>query len=390
MTLPDKPGIGYARVVCDVGASGRADGAPGMTLKMERAKEIGRDNCQGRWLREEYLPGVVTVIIPTYNRAYLVTEAMDSVWAQTYRPIELIVVDDGSTDDTQQVMEKWGERCADDDQFELRYFHQENRGAPAARNLGLIESRGEFIQFLDSDDLLLPEKLATALERFREDPDLDLVYSLWEYEDADGNRKRPRAFPDLENRPRAAEVAVRNLWTAAAVYCRDLLRHAGPWNERLLCSQEWEWHVRVCCGLRSAAYVPLVLAFCRTFGPARISDIRKYDPRFIRSRLEAILCVIHTLRTADDDGLDAARDSLVHRSFMNAKEAMLADEPGLAQEAILRTFTLWKRTPRAWPVAIYLLGLSLLPETMFSLSYRFFSRVKGKDQTAKKRHASGS
>jgi glycosyltransferase involved in cell wall biosynthesis len=77
------------------------------------------------------------VIVPTHNRADLISEALDSVWAQIYRPIELLVVDDGSTDNTVEVVQKWGRGCDSDAKFTLRYFRQENRGPAAARNHGL-------------------------------------------------------------------------------------------------------------------------------------------------------------------------------------------------------------------------------------------------------------
>ena len=115
-----------------------------------------------RWMTAECEPGLVSVIIPTYNRARLLVEAMDSVFAQTYRPIELIVVDDGSKNNTPQVLQEWAAAHARDPRFRMRIFHEENKGAPVARNLGLIESRGEFIQFLDSDDLLGKESRTQA------------------------------------------------------------------------------------------------------------------------------------------------------------------------------------------------------------------------------------
>jgi glycosyltransferase involved in cell wall biosynthesis len=74
-------------------------------------------------MSEEYIPGIVSVIIPTYNRAKYLVEAMDSVWNQTYRPIELIVVDDGSTDGTKEILEDWKKKLASDRDFELRYFY---------------------------------------------------------------------------------------------------------------------------------------------------------------------------------------------------------------------------------------------------------------------------
>jgi len=132
-----------------------------------------------RWIADYYDRGLVSVIIPTYNRSGMLVEAMDSVFAQTYRPIELIVVDDGSTDDTQEVLEHWAREHPDSPSFSLLSIHQANQGAQVARNRGLRESRGEFIQFLDSDDILLPEKMARQVACFKADRAFDVVYGDW-------------------------------------------------------------------------------------------------------------------------------------------------------------------------------------------------------------------
>jgi glycosyltransferase involved in cell wall biosynthesis len=96
---------------------------------------------------------LVSVIIPAYNRAHTVVDTIDSVQRQTYPNIEIIVVDDGSVDNTQEVLGRYGSR--------IRNIHQENAGQMAARNRGIREARGEIITFLDSDDLWLP----TCVER---------------------------------------------------------------------------------------------------------------------------------------------------------------------------------------------------------------------------------
>ena len=108
----------------------------------------------------------VSVIIPTYNRARYVSKAIDSVLTQTYTNFEIIVVDDGSTDNTKSVLDPY--------QDIIRYFYQENAGVSATRNLGIKESKGEWIAFLDSDDEWLPKKLEEQVDFINKHPDVVL------------------------------------------------------------------------------------------------------------------------------------------------------------------------------------------------------------------------
>jgi len=142
-------------------------------------KSLWPPTCHGRWMSEEYEPGLVSVIIPTYNRAHFLVEAMDSVRAQTYRPVELIVVDDGSMDATPQVVEQWSRSRADEGGFTFRYFRQQQSGAPAARNRGLTECHGEFVLFLDSDDRIGRRKIAASVARLRGAAALSAVQGPW-------------------------------------------------------------------------------------------------------------------------------------------------------------------------------------------------------------------
>ncbi len=111
----------------------------------------------------------VSVIIPTYNRERLISRALDSVLKQTFTDYEIIVVDDGSTDYTKDVLKKYEGR--------IRYFYQANSGISGARNRGLAEAKGEYIAFLDSDDAWLPEKLAMQVAILDRDPTVGIVYS---------------------------------------------------------------------------------------------------------------------------------------------------------------------------------------------------------------------
>ncbi len=114
-------------------------------------------------------PGFVSVLIPSFNRAYVLKGAIESVLNQTYRPIETIVVDDGSTDETRSVVESFGSA--------VRYIHQANGGLVSARNTGLAAATGEFLAFQDSDDLWTPWKLDVQVALLRRYPDVALTWT---------------------------------------------------------------------------------------------------------------------------------------------------------------------------------------------------------------------
>jgi len=104
---------------------------------------------------------LVTIVIPTYNRGYILSRAIKSVLNQTYQNMEIIIVDDGSKDNTEEVVKKFTDT-------RIQYIrHSENRGLSAARNTGIKNSKSDFVAFLDSDDEYLPEKIEKSLEVFK-------------------------------------------------------------------------------------------------------------------------------------------------------------------------------------------------------------------------------
>lgn len=115
---------------------------------------------------------MVSTIVPVRNRAALVVEAVGSVLAQTYRPIEIIVVDDGSTDETARICDQ----LAAEHPAEVRCLHQPPSGVAAARNAGIAVARGEYVQFLDSDDLLEPAKFARQVAGLQAHPECGISY----------------------------------------------------------------------------------------------------------------------------------------------------------------------------------------------------------------------
>ncbi len=114
---------------------------------------------------------LVSIIVPSYNYGHFIEMTLDSVAAQTYEEIECVVVDDGSTDDTVERVARFVER---DKRF--LYLYKTNEGLGAAQNTGIMNSRGEYLQFLDSDDLLESEKVSQQVEFLENHPDIDIVY----------------------------------------------------------------------------------------------------------------------------------------------------------------------------------------------------------------------
>src|SRR2546428_514370 len=121
---------------------------------------------------------LISIIIPTYNSGRFVAQAVQSVLKQTYRCYEILVVDDGSTDETKDVLSKFG-NC-------IKYIYQENRGPSAARNVGIKVARGKYVCFLDADDMWVPNKLKVQLAFIERDDGIGLVFSDHEEFDAEG------------------------------------------------------------------------------------------------------------------------------------------------------------------------------------------------------------
>lgn len=149
-----------------------------------------------RGVRSVHMPSV-SIILPTYNRARFLPDAFDSIAKQSFSDWELIVVDDGSTDDTEAVTREWTTRLGP----RVRYIKQENRGAYGARNTGLDHVTGRYVAFFDSDDLWLPHHLAKSVAALDASADVSWVYAACRCIDAHGTVVQPSTF-DLPDGPR--------------------------------------------------------------------------------------------------------------------------------------------------------------------------------------------
>ena len=198
----------------------------------------------------------VSVIIPTYNRERFITETIDSVLAQTYRDFEVIVVDDGSTDNTQAVLAQYADR--------ITTIYQENKRQPAARNTGLRAAHGEYILLLDSDDLIPPEKLAVQVAFLDTHLEFGLVYSGWQNINEDGTcilgemrmNKQGYVLKDLLRRQLY-------FTPGAALVRRDCFAQVGGFDESLSCGDDTDMWLRIARNGCAFGYIDQLLLIHR-------------------------------------------------------------------------------------------------------------------------------
>lgn len=122
---------------------------------------------------------LVSIVVCTYNRALMLQKTMETIFAQHYRPVEIVVVDDGSTDDTEKLISSYGDK--------VRYYRQENKGIAATRTIGCQLAKGEYIAFQDDDDLMPPDRIVHLYEALHRYPNAVFSAGDWAYIDVKGN-----------------------------------------------------------------------------------------------------------------------------------------------------------------------------------------------------------
>lgn len=183
-------------------------------------------------------PHLISVILPTYNRGHYIRPAIESVLSQAYRPIEIIVVDDGSTDPTAEVVRS----IIPDDGATIRYLRQTNCGESTARNRGLEVANGTVVGFLDSDDLWAPGRLPRQLEcLFKPTPAglmPGVVLGRKEYFADEGVSVNPSELAAANQRPFHYNLG-------CSLFMRWIFDRIGLFDERYPVVNDWEWFIRV-------------------------------------------------------------------------------------------------------------------------------------------------
>ncbi len=214
----------------------------------------------------------ISVIIPTFNYGRFIGDAIQSAGAQTRSPDELIVVDDGSTDNTSEVVAGFGER--------VKYIRRENSGVSSARNRGVEESSGDLIAFLDADDIWEPTKLEKQAELFEQDGRFGLVHCGMREFDSESGETIALHTEGMEGEVAEAlllweKVAV-NVSGSAIMISREAFEMAGGFDPRQKCGEDWDLCYRIARRYR-VGFVREPLVNYRSHGAAAHRNVREME-----------------------------------------------------------------------------------------------------------------
>lgn len=212
---------------------------------------------------------LVSIIMPVYNSENYIERAITSALAQIYTNYELIIIDDGSTDRSKEIIFKYKER--------LNYIYQKNAGASAARNNGINNSNGELIAFLDADDMWYPEKLMYQVDAYINNPEAALIHT-----EVDKSTSFDGYFPIIQEDTKAIYKPFLNIFefpnlkTPSVMIPKKILDRFGLFDIELPTAEDKDLFLR-CSYNEVVLYIPQKLVYCSVFPDSLSDDLRSYD-----------------------------------------------------------------------------------------------------------------
>lgn len=291
-------------------------------------------------MTEKVLP-LVSVIVTTFNRAEYITEALESIYEQSYKWIEIVIIDDASTDPKTLSVVK---ECEARSPFPLTLrILEHNGGAGAAREAGRQLARGHYIQYLDSDDLLAPDKIARQVAALELHRSLDIAYGLTlvvnENGDANKYKERPQVYRRSGERWHHLfpEILNGRLWaTSTPLYRAELLQAVGPWLP-LRINEDVEYEYRLALASSGLYFDQDPVAFVRLH-PNRLVEVAGNSVENLRDRVQAYSSIVDVLSKRENFILNYKHfpDFVLNLFFMARKAASINDRK--AHEKLLSAF----------------------------------------------------
>lgn len=215
----------------------------------------------------------ITVVIPAYNAAHYLAEAIESVLYQTFTDFEVLIIDDGSTDTTAEIARLYVQK-----DIRVQLVSQANRGVSAARNQGIELAKGDLIAFLDADDRWLPQKLTCHFQHFQQQPNLVLSYGRVEFLQPNGESTHVFSKPPLKNLQPQCFLYENPTVTSSNLVCRKaVFSQVGCFDQSMSYSEDLEWCLRVIWQHWKVEGIDQVLVQYRTTENGLSSDLYKME-----------------------------------------------------------------------------------------------------------------
>ncbi len=216
---------------------------------------------------------LITVIIPVFNGEKYIKRAIQSVFNQTLDDFECLIIDDGSTDNTAEIIKHCGR--------DIQYIYQKNSGVAVARNTGISLAKGKFIAFLDADDIWVPSKLENQLKLFKKNPDLTLVYTKFKVTHSSLNEfvSKPLVYDEKQTVIyNEFNTLFKNsgLGTPTVMIKRERCVDVGGFDERLITAEDQDFYFRACWG-KSYAKIEQVLVYVERRYDSLSTQLRSYQ-----------------------------------------------------------------------------------------------------------------
>jgi glycosyltransferase involved in cell wall biosynthesis len=182
---------------------------------------------------------MITVVVPVYNGERTIQETLLSITKQAFKEIEILIINDGSQDTTLEIIKQVKDE-------RIKVFTYPNRGLAASRNRGLANAKGEYVSFIDADDLWTPDKLESQYKALQENPQAALAYSWTDYIDKNGHILRS-GLQVTANGNVYEKLLIRNFLEngSNALFKTDALRKIGGFDESLPCVEDWDLYLRL-------------------------------------------------------------------------------------------------------------------------------------------------